>query len=353
MTPGPTPPRDRLEAILEGMAEGVLVTDADGVVVHANRALRGLLGVGPEVLGRPLTEAIAQEGVQGLVELAEAERESVQEELPVRGRRVLVRVTPIEDPTTGIVAVLSDVTELRRLERIRRDFVANVSHELRTPVAAVRAATETLLSGALDRADTAREFVGIVDRHAERLHRLVEDLLELSRLESGEVRHLPEPVRLRDAVTRALELFSLAVKARGTRLTASVDPAVDCVEATAHALEHILSNLVDNAIKYSPEGATVRVTAAPHGDRVRLSVVDTGPGVEARHLPRLFERFYRADKSRSRDLGGTGLGLAIVKHLAEAIGATVSVESTPGEGTSFHVDLRPSAGPAAEPSRDE
>jgi two-component system phosphate regulon sensor histidine kinase PhoR len=339
----------RLEAVLESMAEAVLVTDAQGLVVHANRSVRRILGVGAEVLGRPLVQALALEGVQALVALAQAEQRSVHEDLPLGGRQVLVRITPCEEPDTGLVAVLSDVTELRRLERIRRDFVANVSHELRTPVAAVLAATETLLSGALDRADTAREFVGIVDRHAERLHRLVEDLLELSRLESGEVRHLPEPVRLHDAITRALELFSLAVKARGTALTASVDPAVEYVEATPHALEHILSNLVDNAIKYSPEGATVRVTAAPYGDRVRLSVVDTGPGVEARHLPRLFERFYRADKSRSRDLGGTGLGLAIVKHLAEAIGATVGVESAVGQGTSFHVDLRPSARPSSPP----
>jgi two-component system phosphate regulon sensor histidine kinase PhoR len=235
------------------------------------------------------------------------------------------------------------VTEPRRLETVRRDFVANVSHELRTPVAAVRAAAETLLLGALQKPDAAREFVQIVDRHGERLHRLVEDLLELSKLESREFAMQLEPLVVEPAIDHAIELMALAAGARKTRVEAAVAPGLPLVVADRRGLEHVLVNLVDNAIKYSPEGARVTLRAIARDGAVRVTVEDNGPGIEARHLPRIFERFYRVDASRSRSLGGTGLGLAIVKHMCDAMGATVSVESAAGRGTSFHVDLRAAA----------
>lgn len=336
--------RDQLSHILEAMAEGVLVTDAAGRVVLANRAVREMFTIGRDVLGQSPIEALRHEELHEVFEEARRTNAPVTRELGVEGvrpRRVLARVAPLDARQGGLVAVLSDVTELRRLETVRRDFVANVSHELRTPVAAIRSATETLLLGAMHKPDAAQEFISIVDRHAERLHRLVEDLLELSRIEARQFTLHREAVPVADAVAHAIELMKLAAQRRQTSVRAAFGGELPRVEADHRGLEQVLTNLIDNAIKYSPEGATVTVRAAPRGtDAVRVSVEDNGPGIEARHLPRLFERFYRVDASRSRQLGGTGLGLAIVKHLAEAMGATVSVESTPGVGTTFHVDLR-------------
>ena len=204
-------------------------------------------------------------------------------------------------------------------------------------------AAETLLLGALQKPDAAREFVQIVDRHGERLHRLVEDLLELSKLESREFAMQLEPLAVEPAIDHAIELMALAADARKTRVATAVAPGLPPVVADRRGLEHVLVNLVDNAIKYSPEGARVTLRAAAREGAVRITVEDNGPGIEERHLSRIFERFYRVDASRSRSLGGTGLGLAIVKHMCDAMGAAVSVESAVGRGTSFHVDLRAAA----------
>jgi len=332
--------RDRLGAILESMAEGVLVTDANGQVVLANRALREMFLLGGDVEGREPIEVVRNADLHEL--FAEAARSSgpTSRELSIEGlrpRRVMARVAPVEQAGAGAVAVLSDVTELRRLETVRRDFVANVSHELRTPVAAIRGAAETLLLGGAQHAETAFEFATMIDRHAERLHRLVEDLLELSRIEARELRIDPVPLELRAEAERARELLSLAAQARRTEVRVEVGALR--VLADQAALEHVLTNLLENAIKYSPEGSVVTVRAERRGETVRTLVEDDGPGIEARHLPRLFERFYRVDAGRSRQVGGTGLGLAIVKHLAEAMGGAVGVESTVGRGSRFWIDL--------------
>jgi two-component system phosphate regulon sensor histidine kinase PhoR len=348
--------RDRLAAILEAMVEGVLVTDGEGRIVLANRALREMFLVGRDVVGQSPIEAVRDAELHEVLAEASRTRAPASRELAVGGvrpRKVMARVAPLEAAGQGAVAVLSDVTELRRLETLRRDFVANVSHELRTPIAAVRAAVETLLDGALERPEAAREFVAIIERHTERLHRLVEDLLELSRIEARELKLSLEPVEPAGAMARVAELFDLAAGSKRIRLVRDVAEALPRVHADRHALEQVLSNLIDNAIKYSPEGATVTVRARRYGEGVRLSVEDTGPGIEARHLPRLFERFYRVDAGRSRQLGGTGLGLAIVKHLAEAMDAAVSVDSTPGRGTTFHVDLQPARTPTDRVPGDE
>jgi two-component system phosphate regulon sensor histidine kinase PhoR len=334
--------RDRLGAILESMAEGVLVTDARGQVVLANRALREMFLLGGEVEGREPIEVVRNADLHELFAEAASSSGPSTRELSIEGvrpRRVMARVAPVEQPGAGAVAVLSDVTELRRLETVRRDFVANVSHELRTPVAAIRGAAETLLLGGAQRAETAFEFATMIDRHAERLHRLVEDLLELSRIEARELRIDLAPVDLRAEAERARELLSLAAQARGTEVRVQVEGGSLEVLADRSALEHVLTNLLENAIKYSPEGAVVTVRAERRGATVRTLVEDDGPGIEARHLPRLFERFYRVDAGRSRQVGGTGLGLAIVKHLAEAMGGSVGVESTVGRGSRFWIDL--------------
>jgi two-component system, OmpR family, phosphate regulon sensor histidine kinase PhoR len=339
--------RDRLGTILDSMVEGVVVTSSEGIVVVTNRALREMfLRTQDQVIGRAPIAALRVLELHEAIEEAASSGKRTSVEFAVEGvrpRTIAASVAPLkgaQGESAGCVAVLSDVTELRRLEGLRREFVANVSHELRTPVAAVRAAVETLQSGALDDPKFAKEFVAIIERHADRLRRLVEDLLELSRIEAKELQLRPEPLALGEQCEHVVELFALAAKSKKANLSVSIAPDTGRVFADRRGLEHVLTNLVDNAIKYAGEGASVTVRASSLGDeRARVSVEDTGPGIEARHLPRLFERFYRVDTGRSRQLGGTGLGLAIVKHMAEAMGAKVSVESEVGKGTRFHVDI--------------
>jgi two-component system phosphate regulon sensor histidine kinase PhoR len=249
----------------------------------------------------------------------------------------LVRAAPFPG-SGGALAVFVDVTELRRLETIRRDFVANVSHELRTPVTAVRGAAETLHTGGITGED-AQDFLEIIERNAERLQQLVQDLLDLARIESRELKLSLEPLELGAAVERAFELLRGRAEGKHIRLLVDAPEGPARVLGDRRALEQVLVNLLDNALKYCAEGAVVTVRTRSEGKLLRVSVEDNGPGIEPRHLPRLFERFYRVDAGRSRELGGTGLGLSIVKHLVEAMGGRVSVESTPGTGSSFAFTL--------------
>jgi two-component system phosphate regulon sensor histidine kinase PhoR len=339
--------RDRLGTILDSMVEGVLVTNAEGRLVVTNRALREMfLRTQDQLIGRAPIEALRVVELHEAIEEAASEGRRTAVEFTVEGvrpRTIAASVAPLTGPTgarEGCVAVLSDVTELRRLEGLRREFVANVSHELRTPVAAVRAAVETLQDGAIEDPKFAKEFVAIIERHADRLRRLVEDLLELSRIEAKELKLQPEHLSIREQCEHIVELFSLAAKSKKSELSLDVAHEAGKVFVDRRGLEHVLGNLLDNAIKYAGECARITVRARPLDERyLRVTVEDTGPGIDARHLPRLFERFYRVDTGRSRQLGGTGLGLAIVKHMAEAMGAKVSVESEVGRGTRFHVDL--------------
>jgi two-component system, OmpR family, phosphate regulon sensor histidine kinase PhoR len=255
-------------------------------------------------------------------------------ELAIQRRTYLVHLSPLL--RGEVLLLLRDVTDAKRAEATRRDFVANASHELRTPIAAIRAAAETLLAGAVEDQAAARTFVEIVARHAERLSRLTQDLLDLSRIESREWSFELAPVDAAALTGSVLELVAEPARAKGLLLRNEVPPGT-AVRADARALEQVLVNLVDNAVKFTAEGAvTIR------GERterdVILSVADTGPGIDRHHLPRIFERFYRVDAGRSREQGGTGLGLAIVKHLVQGMGGEVDVESD-GAGTRFSVRL--------------
>jgi len=232
--------------------------------------------------------------------------------------------------------VLLDVTEARSLERMRREFVANASHELRTPVAAIRGAVETLASPSLDRAQRER-FEAMLASQVDRLSRLVAELLDLSRVEAPGYRFAATRFPLAEPLGAALSTVRARAEARGVALEHALPPDLPALDADATAVEQVLTNLLDNAVKYTPEGGRVRVRAATERGMVRVEVEDTGPGIAAEHLPRLFERFYRVDPARSRALGGTGLGLAIVKHLVQAHGGEVGVSSIPGRGATFRV----------------
>ncbi len=338
--------RNRLAAILDSMTEGVLVTQAsDGSVALANASLREMLLLDRSILGRAPIEAIRIAGLDDILRKAQSGEASGDIELGgLRPRRLLVRAAPLRggDPKgkRGLVAVFNDVTDLRRLETMRRDFVANVSHELRTPIAAIRAAADTLASGALADPQAAGAFVDIIGRHATRLQALVEDLLELSRIEARQWKLDIAPVDVRAAAQAAIDTVSVAARERGTTLRNLVDERFGAARADRRAVEQVLVNLLDNAVKYAGQGAVVEVRAERDGARVSLAVHDDGPGIEKRHLARLFERFYRVDAGRSRAVGGTGLGLAICKHLVEAMGGTIDVASQVGVGTTFTARLK-------------
>jgi two-component system phosphate regulon sensor histidine kinase PhoR len=242
---------------------------------------------------------------------------------------------------TGVVAVFHDITDLKRLEKIRRDFVANVSHELRTPVAVIKGYAETLMSdGQKMDPDRVASFSRIIHNHAERLTILIGDLLTLSQLESGKLELNLQPVVIQGAVNRAFSLLESKAKEKEITMRQEIGHADTPVLADLGRLEQVLINLLDNAIKFTPQKGCITVFTEDFGNRIRVNVSDTGIGIPAKDLPRIFERFYRVDAARSRELGGTGLGLSIVKHIVQGHGGAVSVESVPGKGSTFAFILR-------------
>ena len=330
--------RDLLGRILEAMREGVLVLDSERRILRFNGSLREMLLLDTGAVGRPAIEVVRNAELQILVDAAIAGQEPVTGEIEVAGlrpRRLLVHATRLSGEPRCVLVVLFDVTEVRRLETVRKDFVANVSHELRTPIAAVMSAAETLRTAARTDPAAAGSFVDMIERNSRRLGDLVQDLLELSRIESKEFRLATDTFDLAGVVARTMGFYEERAVGKRMRMTTALPPNLPAVRGDAAALERVLSNLIDNAVKYCPEGTAIVVAAEDLGGRIRVTVSDDGPGIEAQHLPRLFERFYRCDPGRSRAMGGTGLGLSIVKHLVEAMGGTVQVESTPGRGARF------------------
>jgi two-component system phosphate regulon sensor histidine kinase PhoR len=348
--------RDRIQAILESLTDAVLAVDDKLSVSAVNRSAMKLLGLTQAPLGAPLIEIIRVPSLRELVERA-TRGDTVQAEFVWPGpprRTLLATAAPERAHTrTQCVLVLRDVTELRKLETMRRDFVANVSHELRTPVSIISANVETLASGALDDPARARDFLAAVQRNAERLAQLVNDLLDLSRIEAGSYEVELRPMTAEGAVGAVLDLLETRAKDRGLSFEVSVEDDVAFI-GDARSLEHVLVNLVENAIKYTPRGGSIGLDLRRDGDHVLFEIWDTGPGVPEPHRARLFERFYRVDPGRSRDMGGTGLGLSIVKHLVEAMEGAVGMRPRAGGGSVFWVRL--SAAPShadsgVQPSR--
>ncbi len=335
--------RDKLKGILEGMAEGVVATDRDERILHLNPMAARLLGTSGEVLSHPIWEATRLHEVSESLSRAMSSRERVTASIVQPGtldRALDLRASPLlaDGEVVGAVLVIEDVTQLRRLETMRQDFVANVSHELKTPITAIRGMVETLIDDPEAPQTIQRRFLEKVLRQAERMASLVTDLLSLSRLETGsELERMP--IDLRSPIVASARALQPAVEARSVELELVLPEVPVIILGEDEALRQALTNLFENAIKYSAPGKKVRVGLRFVPGRVQVEVEDQGIGIEAHHRERIFERFYRVDKARSREMGGTGLGLAIVKHIAHALGGEVSVDSQPGSGSTFRIHL--------------
>ena len=340
---------ERLQSILRSMVEGVVVTDLGGGIVLMNERARDLFEL-PRSLesgGRRLIELVRDPQVAELTrELASGAPLATRDLTLAGGRTLHVNAAPLrgtDGRPFGFVLVLHDVTELRRLEVVRRDFVANVSHELRTPLTAIKGYAETLLGPPGDDRPTARRFLSVIDRHAERLGRLIDDLLALSDLELGRTPLRVAAVELVPVIDDVLAIFAERMKLAEITVTTRVESATPPVLADADRLQQVLINLVDNAMKYTPAGGRISIAVGPagaeHPNMVQVAVEDTGTGIPAEDLPRLTERFFRVEKARSRALGGTGLGLAIVKHIVQAHDGTLAIDSILGRGTTVRVLL--------------
>lgn len=335
-----------LEATMTSMREGVLVIDHDLRVVASNRAAENIFShlAGP-IEALRLTELTRNSAIHTafLAAVNENQRSEVKVETRGTNRRVFeLRVVPLRFERNaarrGALGVFFDITRLERLERVRQEFLSNVSHELRTPLTAILAFVETLEDGAIDDAEHNRRFLAVIRKNATRMHNLIDDILELSAIEAGTVRVEPAHVRLQPIVGDVLTALATRADARRVSVHNNVAPEA-MVFADPRRLEQMLTNLIDNAIKFNREGGDVRVGHEAAGERTRVSVSDNGDGISAEHIERIFERFYRVDRARSREMGGTGLGLAIVKHLARAHGGEASVTSTLGAGSTFTLDL--------------
>jgi two-component system, OmpR family, phosphate regulon sensor histidine kinase PhoR len=343
--------RDRMHAILESLTDAVLALDDKAGVSEMNGAALALLHVDRAPSGTPLIEVIRVPQLLEIVEAAQrGETQHAEFVWPGPPRRTLFATAAPQRASGTSVLVLRDVTELRRLETMRRDFVANASHELRTPVSIISANVETLIGGALNDPQRAEEFLGAVQRNAERLSRLVTELLDLSRIEEGSQQLELKPMTAEAAVGAVLDLLETRAHDRGLTLDLAVEDDIEFV-GDVRSFEQVLVNLVDNAIKYTPRNGTVGITIKRHGEEASIEVWDTGPGVPEGHRARLFERFYRVDPGRSRDMGGTGLGLSIVKHLVESMRGSVGMRPNTPRGSVFWVRLPLS--PAAQRAQDE
>ena len=315
--------------LIEAMADGVLAADRAGRVTAMNSAARLLLGYGRSATLPPLEQLFHEKRSRELVHGIVAGSEVAQQELQVGPRTLLASGRPL--PDGGSLLALRDITALRRLEQVRRDFVANVSHELKTPLPSIAGYAETLVHES--QPGQPRQFAETILYNARRMQHLVDDLLDLSRIESGGWRPAPERVELTRAVREAWEAVAEAAERGGVALRLPPARAPQVLWADRGAVQQVLTNLFDNAVRYTPGGGQIAVDAAATADEIVVAVSDTGAGIPPEHLPRIFERFYRVDPARSREAGGTGLGLAIVKHLMESHGGRVEAESTPGAGT--------------------
>ncbi|MBI4619490.1 MAG: HAMP domain-containing protein [Desulfobacterales bacterium] len=337
---------DEKQAILSGMIEGVIAIDRNQRIILFNSASEGMFDVSSNrALGRFHWEVIRHSRLNPLFqEVLEAGVPKMEEIILRYGGERILRVQAAAIPTKegnpwAVVAVFHDITQIRNLEKIRKEFVANVSHELRTPLTSIKGFVETLRNGAVNDPEKSLGFLEIIEKHTERLNRLITDLLNLSQIESGKIEMNLKPVNLVDVTFRVISNFKEIADRKGQKIKVNIPPVLPHVLADEERIETVMENLLDNAVKYTPNNGDIAVSALDKDSGIQIEVADTGIGIPPNDLPRIFERFYRVDKARSRELGGTGLGLSIVKHIIETHGGNVRAESEVGKGSRFIFNL--------------
>ncbi len=344
--------KQRIEAILRNMSDGLILTDTKGTILLSNTAIKPLFGVQSYIEGKTLTESLRSAELMEIIDNVVKSKERISREITISRPKelyLMATATPFYSSNTGeelsgVVLTFHDITRLRKLEEIRKDFVANVSHEIKTPITAIKGFAETLLEGALDDRENARKFLETIKNNSERLNSLVNDLLTLSGIELGDITITKTFINLDEVIDTVFETLKGKTQSKDLYLKKQITPEIKEIHADRDRLIQILLNLVDNGIKFTEAGGvTVKVKSeklkvgSEEKDFIKISVEDTGIGIPKKHLGRLGERFYRVDRARSRELGGTGLGLAIVKHLVKAHGWEMEFESTEGKGTTVHL----------------
>jgi len=336
-----TASKSRLEAVLLSMFEGVMVVDLKGLILLMNQTLKDFLRVKEESVGKKPLEVIRNIEIQEIADIVLKLQGGVKSReisvLVPEEKILLIHATPViqEGKPKGAVLVFHDITNLRLLEKVRQDFVANVSHELRTPITSIKGYAETLLEGALEDKENAKDFLKIIYSDSDRLAKLIDDLLDLSKIESDKLRLALKPCAIEPIVQRVVSGLRTQTKAKSLIINIDIPKGVSNILGDEGEIAQVLLNFIDNAIKYTNERGKITITAIDQSEFVQVDVSDTGIGISEKDLPRLFERFYRVDKARSRELGGTGLGLSIVKHIVQAHNGKVAVQSVLGQGSTF------------------
>jgi two-component system phosphate regulon sensor histidine kinase PhoR len=329
--------KDKLALVLERMTDGVLIADSNGQVLFANPAAEQLFDI-RAAAGRTVTEVVRQHQFVEAWQRCRDTGKPQEESLEVPARRLFLRLVVLPEISTGgCLLMVQDLTRVRRLETIRRDFISNISHELRTPLASLKALTETLRDGALEKPDAARRFLGHMETEVDALAQMAQELLELTRIESGQVPLEMKPVNPGQLVQSAADRMRMQAERAGLILGINLPVELPMLSADPTRLEQVLVNLIHNAIKFTPPGGSVEVSASLNESKVRFTVKDTGVGIPIDDLERIFERFYKADQARSG--GGTGLGLSIARHIVDAHRGRIWVESMEGRGSSFHFTI--------------
>lgn len=344
-----------LESTLENMMDGLLITDKKGRILFYNKAFMDFFHLKEKVKNTLFLESFRNHEIYNLI-IKAAKTEKTEEAIinfNLDNSEYFFMVRCMPSSSEKIITVLHDISELKKLENIRRDFVTNVSHELKTPLTSILGYAETLENGAITDTESAKKFISKIQTNAIQLKNLVEDILELSRIESGAVTLTYEEINLEKMAENIFTQIKPLAENKGVKLYKEINPEIKTLISDNYALYHILSNLMDNAIKYTPADGAITLNIKPDPDHKKIifSVEDTGFGIPEKDLERIFERFYRVDKGRSRDMGGTGLGLAIVKHLVASLEGLIAVESKPGKGSRFTVTL-PSSFPLPLRERD-
>jgi len=337
--------KDKMEVVLSSVIEGIAAIDKEGRIILFNHALKNMIDCSSDrVLGKFHWEIIRNNQLNELLKEALQKGQALTREITLFSPQEKIfhaSANPLTEKNKvwGAVVVLNDITEIKKLEKMRSEFVANVSHELRTPLTSIQGFVETLKERAIDDPKKARYFLTIIERQSNRLNNLIEDLLQLSKIESQEIAMNLQSIDLRDLIDKTILEFKEKIDQKEQQVKINISPQFPLLKVDSEQMELVLRNLLDNAIKYTPNRGKISISALEKAENIYIEVADNGIGISAEHLPRIFERFYRADKDRSRKLGGTGLGLAIVKHIVQAHKGTIGIESKPGKGSKFFFTL--------------